>query len=194
MSDSIASLLDDALPPLPHAEPDWQDVRRRARPGGHRLPIVARTLAVALVALVVAAAALASSGGLRSLVGLGHRSAITLTASFGDAGSVQLDARGLYVGHRHAIVVGRLRPVGARRRFPRTVAVHWRIGVPNARTRITLELRGRTVATLCSPCTDGAHGTLALRPRVVMALFGGRGVAVRTHPHAVAPLRLRPPG
>ena len=195
MSDSTVSLLEEALPPLPHALPDWDDVLTRARTRRGR-PLVRRALVPALAALVVAGGAFASSSGLRHLVGFGRHAGIVLTARLGNAGSVQLAARGLYVAHgRRAIVVGRLIPADHQHSFSRTIAVKWHVALTGAPSRVTVAVRAngrrRTAATLCSPCADAAGGTLHLEMRVVQALFAGKGVAILAEPPESAPLRLR---
>jgi hypothetical protein len=189
MTDAIATLLDEALPPLPPRAPHWDDVLVRA--GIRRRPVARRVLVAALAALVVAGGAFGSSSGLRALI-VGRTSGIVLASRLGTAGEVQLVMRGFYVAHGRALVVGRLLPTGRHRVFPGTVPVRWNVVLHAGPSRVTLALRGRTVATLCSPCPDGAHGTLRLRPRVVQALLSGRGEAVLAAPHTAAPLRMRP--
>jgi hypothetical protein len=190
MSDITAALLEGALPPLPEARPDWSDVLARA--GARRAtPLGRRAVLVAVVALVVAGGAFASSSGLRHLVGFGHHAGIVFTARLGNAGSVQLAARGLYVAHgRRAIVVGRLIPADRRHRFSRTSVVRWHVTLEGAPSRVTISERGHVVATLCSPCADGAGGALHLRMRIVQALFDGRGSAILARPRERRPLRL----
>ncbi len=187
MSD-IGVLLDEALPSLPAAEADWADVLARAGVR-RRAPVGRRMVAVVLITLVATGAAFGSSSRLRALIG-GRPAGIVLTSRFGSAGQVQLSARGLYIAHGRAIVVGRLRPVGRHRFFPRTVAVRWKVALGGKPSRVTIVVRGHTVATLCTPCSDGARGFVQLRPRVVQALFAGRGEAVLAQPHRTAPLRM----
>jgi hypothetical protein len=195
MSDPTVSLLEEALPPLLDAPPDWDDVLTRARvPRG--TPLVHRALVAALAALVVAGGAFASSSSLRHLVGFGRHAGIVLTARLGNAGSVQLAARGLYIAHgRRAIVVGRLVPADHHHSFPKTTAVRWHVALTGAPSRVTVAVRAhrtrRVVATLCSPCADGAGGTLHLGMRVVQALFAGKGVAILAEPPESAQLRLK---
>jgi hypothetical protein len=194
MSNSTVSLLEEALPTLPHAVPDWDGVLERARVR-HRSPLARRALVAVLAALVVAGGALASSSTFRQLVGFGRHSGIVLTARLGAAGSVQLAARGLYVAHgRRGIVVGRLLPADHRHSFSRTIAVRWRVALTGAPARVTVAVRRlgerHVVATLCSPCANGAGGTLHLPPGVVRALFAGKGIATLAEPRESAPLRL----
>jgi hypothetical protein len=195
MSDSTVLLLEEALPPLPDALPDWDDVLTRARVG-RGTPLVRRALVAALVALVVAGGAFASSSGLRHLVEFGRHAGIVLTARLGNAGSVQLAARGLYIAHgRRAIVVGRLVPADHHHSLSRTIAVKWHVALTGAPSRVTVAVRAhgarRVVATLCSPCADGAGGTLHLELRVVQAIFAGKGVAILAEPPESARLRLK---
>src|SRR5262245_16501125 len=168
---------------------DWDDVLRRS--GRSRF----RSRRAAGIAAVVAAALLLTLPG----IGLGGRLAALVTGSRGPGIQLRAAPRlpdGRTIGtvwvHSSRIFVTRQKGHLKPRAFfvPRghasvlpPVPLRWSVdlaGGATARSAVIETRQGRVIARLCAPCSDGAHGTVEIRPRAVLAVFGRARAVVET--------------
>jgi hypothetical protein len=195
----ICSSLDGGR--LAPAEPDWEDVLRRARvrPAARRPSRPRRTALATAVALLVALLAIPSfglGGRLKTLIAGSGRPGLTfettLAAPDGTAlGSFSLRTLRLFVS------VG---PPGTRVPHPfahagqgpfRKVPFKWALELANGAGTATATLERRTgphrvISRLCGPCPVKAKGVLGLSRPNVTALLRGRVIVVVTTPKGTA--------
>jgi hypothetical protein len=173
----------------PTAEPDWDDVLRRARPPARRRP---RRLALALVAaaaaLVLALPGLGIGDRLGRLVGLAKRPGLALGATLVRADGTQAGTFTVQTGRLFVTPGQRSRPfkaVGA--------PIRWTLSLmaPANSARLVVHDSGKTLARLCRPCAQGATKGSNRLPRGAFSALFGRADIVVTDDQGTARGRVR---
>jgi hypothetical protein len=190
---AIRAALESTRPPV--AEPDWDDVLRRAR--GHSVARRPAALAAVLAAvtLLLAVPAFGIGDRLRELVGGDERPGLTLAATLTRSdgtpvGSFSIRGSRLFLTPRGSVFGQRGKGL------TRRVSLPWTLSLASSATEVVVERGGRLLAVLCHPCAVGAsRGSLRLTFRQFASLFSGRGVVVLKAPSGTARgvIHLQPP-
>ena len=163
---------------------DWDDVLHRAGHSRRRARGAAAIAAVAAVGVILALPGIGVGGGLNAWLsssrpGLGLRGTLTVPGGR-KVGTLSFRAARIFVpgpGKPRLVPAGptpavppRLPPQPARWSLELAPGV-------SARSAVIETRKGQAIARLCAPCTDGAHGTVLMRPRRLLVVLG-RVVAV----------------
>jgi hypothetical protein len=180
---------------------DWDDVLRRSGQSRLRSHRAAAAAAVAAVAIVLLLPGIGIGGGLNAWIsgsrpGFQLRAALTLPSGR-DVGTVSLHTSRLFVGMPRR---GKPNTFFVPRRHTPTlppVPLRWSLdlaGGTGAESAVVENRQGHVIARLCAPCRDEAHGTVKIRPRALLQVFG-RAVAVveTTSGTARGTLKMTPP-
>ena len=174
---------------------DWEDVLRRSGRSRYRSRRAAALVAVAAVTAVFLLPGIGIGGGLNALLsgssGPGWELRAPLSRGGDLIGAVSVRSSRLFVGIERK--GGRVRwflPTG-RGRIPRP-EFRWTLQLTGTATVTSARIvrRGRVVARLCSPCSDGAHGTFTTSRFGLQTIFG-KGLVVADTPQGRAHGRLR---
>jgi hypothetical protein len=175
---------------------DWDDVLHRAGPSRFPSRRAAAVAAVAAVAVVLVLPGIGIGGGLNAWIsgsrpGLHLRAVLALPSGKG-VGTLSLGASRIFVAvtRKPPFFI----PRGHKPVLP-PVPVRWSLDLQgvSARSAVIENGKGHVIARLCSPCSDGAHGTVMIRPRAVLDAFRGTAVVKTSRGTARGMLRLPTP-
>ena len=175
---------------------DWDDVLRRS---GHKRYRSRRAAAIAVVAamgVVLALPGIGIGGGLNAWIsdsrpGLDVRATLTLPGGKA-VGTLSLRASRIFVA-----MSGKpfFVPRGHKPVLP-PVPLRWSLELAGGKTAgsaVVQDRDGKVIARLCTPCSDGAHGTIKLHPRAVLSAFRAYAVVETSAGTARGMLRLPTP-
>jgi hypothetical protein len=182
--------------------PDWDDVLQRAdvfadrrRPARLRAPgalFSKRVIAIvgfAALALVLTAPGLGVGGRLKDLISGSQRPGLGLRAGLVGSDGRQIGSLSLRTSRLFVQVsprTGRVKsvPFLPRGRSPLPQPqLRWTLQLDGGTTAASARIEGRSgkvVARLCSPCSDGEHGTIRARRGTLAAIFAKPVVVVQT--------------